>query len=86
MALSTAIEPILAARAGTMPCHPMPPWRTPGTSWILRGSSVASSRKPGTVTPWKRTGLNSIHRPDQLIRKPTTPVKTGIEAKATQSM
>jgi hypothetical protein len=40
---------------------------------------------PGTVTPWNRTGENSMIRPVQLIRKPTTPVKTGIEPTWSQS-
>ena len=35
--------------------------------------------------PWKRTGLNSMTTPDQLISQPMAPVKTGIEANATQS-
>ena len=77
--------PIFAARAGTMPCQPMPPWRNPGTSWILRGSTRESWRMPGTVTPWKRTGENSITRPVQLISQPTTPVKTGTESRCSQS-
>ena len=46
---------------------------------------MASSRRPGTLNPWKRTGENSIHSPDQLIRKPMTPVKTGMDANANQS-
>ena len=77
--------PILAARAGTMPCQPMPPCRTPGTSWILRGRTVASSFMPGTLTPWKRSGANSMTRPDQLISQPMTPVKTGMVTNANQS-
>ena len=40
---------------------------------------------PGTVMPWNRTGENSIIRPVQLISQPTTPVKTGIESKCSQS-
>ena len=40
---------------------------------------------PGTVTPWKRTGENSITRPVQLISQPTTPVKTGMERTCHQS-
>ena len=86
IALSTAMLPILAARAGTIPCHPMPPWRTPGTSWSLRGSTEASSRIPGIRMPWKRSGLNSMTRPDQLIAHPTTPVKSGMVRNAYQLM
>ena len=54
--LSTAIEPIFAAREGTIPCQPRPPCMSPGICWILRGSTLASARRPGTLTPAKRTG------------------------------
>ncbi len=76
--LSTAIEPILAARAGTIPCQPTPPSSSPGISWSLRGSTRASGLSTGTCTPWNRSGENSIHSPDQLISQPTTPVKSGM--------
>ena len=46
---------------------------------------MASSRRPGTRNPWKRTGENSIQSPDQLIRKPMMPVKIGMDTKANQS-
>ena len=85
IALSTAMLPILAARAGMIPCQPTPPWSSPGTSCTLRGSTVASSRMPGIRTPWKRTGENSMTSPDQLISQPTTPVKTGTLATCHQS-
>ena len=57
----------------------------PGTSWSFRGRSVESSRKPGTLKPWKRIGLNSMISPVQLMSQPITPVKTGIDAAANQS-
>ena len=85
IALSTAIEPILAALAGTMPCQPSPPWGMPGTSWSLRGRMVPSSRSPGIRMPWNCTGLNSMIRPDQLISQPITPVKIGMDTNANQS-
>src|SRR5690349_11085090 len=72
--------PILAARAGTIPCQPTPPCRKPGTSWSLRGSTRESCLRPGTLNPWNRTGENSMIRPVQLISQPMTPVKTGIVA------
>ena len=46
---------------------------------------VASWRMPGTVTPWNRTGVNSMIRPVQLISQPTTPVKTGMESEVPAS-
>ncbi len=73
--------PILAARAGTMPCQPTPPSIRPGISWTLRGMMPAISLRPGTRKPWKLIGLKSIHRPDQLMSQPMTPVKIGIETK-----
>ncbi len=57
----------------------------PGTSWILRGSTRESCRMPGTLIPWNWTGENSMIRPVQLIRKPTTPVKTGTESRWSHS-
>ena len=83
--MSTAIDPIFAARAGMIPCHPRPPCITPGTSCSLRGSTEESSRRPGKVTPWKRTGLKSITSPVQLMSQPTTAVKTGIDQNTSQS-
>ncbi len=40
---------------------------------------------PGTATPRKRTGENSMTRPVQLIRNPTTPVNSGTERRCSQS-
>ncbi len=54
--LSTARLPILAAREGTIPCHPIPPTITPGICWSLCGSSRTSAWTPGTCQPRKRTG------------------------------
>jgi hypothetical protein len=54
--LSTAIEPIFAAREGTIPCQPRPPWPRPGICWMRRGITLASGARPGTLTPAKRTG------------------------------
>ena len=48
---------------------------------VVRGSTLASSRMPGIRTPLKCTGEKSIHRPDQLISQPMTPVKTGMVRK-----
>ena len=39
---------------------------------------------PGTVTPWNRTGENSMISPVQLISQPTTPVKIGMESRCHQ--
>ena len=47
IALSTAMLPILAARAGMIPCQPTPPWRMPGTSCSLRGSTRGELAHPG---------------------------------------
>ncbi len=57
----------------------------PGTSWSLRGSTRESWRIPGMVTPWNRTGENSMITPVQLISQPTTPVKIGTESRCSQS-
>jgi hypothetical protein len=54
--LSTAIEPIFAAREGTMPCQPRPPWPSPGICWMRRGITLARGARPGTLIPAKRTG------------------------------
>ena len=78
--------PIFAARAGTIPCQPIPPCMIPGTSWSLRGSSVESSYRPGTVRPWNWTGLNSMISPLQLISHPIAPVKNGIVISLIQSL
>ena len=83
--MSTAIEPILAARAGMIPCQPAPPCMTPGTSCSLWGRTDDSSRSPGIVRPWNRTGLKSMISPVQLISQPMTAVKTGIDQKTSQS-
>ena len=67
MPLSTAIEPIFAARDGMIPCQPMPPCMIPGISWTLRGRTPASVASPGTRTPLKRSGWNSIQMPLQFV-------------------
>jgi hypothetical protein len=54
--LSTAIEPIFAAREGTIPCQPSPPCPSPGICWMRRGITLTSGAKPGTLIPAKRTG------------------------------
>ena len=76
--MSTAIDPILAARAGTMPCQPTRPSAQPGISWSLRGNIVARSARPGILRPWKDTGWKSMIRPVQLINQPIAPVKNGM--------
>ena len=40
---------------------------------LARGSSVESSWRPGIRKPWKRTGLNSMISPVQLISQPIAP-------------
>ena len=65
--LSTAIEPIFAARDGMIPCQPTPPCITPGICWIRRGSTRASGRSPGTRTPLNSSGSNSIQTPLQFV-------------------
>ena len=54
--LSTAIEPIFAAREGTIPCQPIPPCMTPGTCWILRGQQPGDRRRGRAPDARKRTG------------------------------
>ena len=78
--------PIFPARAGTIPCQPVLPSITPGISCNLRGRSVDNSASPGTRKPWKRTGLNSMIKPVQLMSQPIAPVKNGMVAAATQLM
>ena len=63
----------------------MPPWSSPGISCALRGITLASALRPGTETPWNRSGSNSIQSPDQLISQPMTPVKTGMVRMCSQS-
>jgi hypothetical protein len=65
--LSTAIEPIFAARKGMIPCQPTPPCITPGICWIRRGSTWASDRSPGSRKPLNSSGLNSIQTPVQFV-------------------
>lgn len=72
--------PIFAARAGTIPCQPIPPCMIPETSWRRWGRRVDSSKSPGMRKPWKRTGLNSIRTPVQLISHPIAPVNRGMVA------
>ena len=39
----------------------------PGICWMRRGSRRANGASPGTRSPTKRTGLNSIQTPLQFV-------------------